>query len=87
MDIYIHLLKNFCGNSVVQEENVAIRNSVEVNQSFSVTVGKTIRSHDVVSRMGVIYNVLNTRLVDFCAVASYTLSSSVLACTLWLYCP
>lgn len=63
MDIYIDLLKNSCENKWIEEESSACKNLVEVNQSFSVTVGKSMSSREVISHMGTIYNALNTRYV------------------------
>ena len=61
-DVYIHMLLNFCDN-FAQEKHLTSKSSVEVDQSFSVTVGKVAESHQVISNMGIIYNILKKRFV------------------------
>lgn len=60
--MYIHMLLKFC-DDFVQEKHLASKSSVEVDQSFSVTVGKVARSHQVISNIGIIYNILEKRFV------------------------
>jgi hypothetical protein len=62
VDIYTRLLKNSSEIIMTEEEPTASKNLCEVNQSFSVAVGKSLRSPEVASQLGVIYKTLNTRL-------------------------
>ncbi len=58
MDRYIHFLRNFCDDNLVEEEELTSISSVDVNKSFSVAVGKAMSSHEC---MGKICDSLNSR--------------------------
>lgn len=84
IDIYI---QNFCDSNLEEDDSTLVyKGSFEVNQSFSVAVGKTMSSHEVISRMRRIYNDLNTRFTSnyqpitesnmYASFEAYQLSSS-----------